>query len=178
MIWLIGPFLLVLVFMLVAWRRAVAHGTRFTHARAQSTRSDAALTQAMADAVTRLRGQDLARRARYEALELFLQQIVEGLPTGVIVVSPQGHVRLVNRWAASWLHLPDPVAGQLLSNIAGTEALQSLAAACVEAQARRDGTATGPGELDVEFPVTAVPLTTSAGEVDGVLCLVHHERVS
>lgn len=178
MIWLIGPFLLVVVFMLIAWRRAAAHGARFTRARAQSSRSDAALTQAMADAVTRLRGQDLARRAHYEALELFLQQIVEGLPSGVIVVSPQGHVRVANRWAASWLHLAEPVTGQLLWSLEGTEGLQSLATACVQTRARRDGTATGPGQADIEFPVTAVPLTTGTGDVDGVLYLVYHERVS
>lgn len=178
LIWLIGPFLLVIVVMLLSWRRAVHNGVRFQHARAQGTRSDAALSQAMAEAVTRLRGQELAQLARYEALEAFLQQIVDSVPAGIIVLSRQGHIRLANRWAIDWLHLPEPIVGRILWNVSGTEALHALASACLDARARQDGPVAAPGESDPPLPVTTVPLTTDSGDVDGVLCLVRHERVS
>jgi len=178
LVWLIGPFLLVIVVMLLSWRRAVHNGARLRQARAQGARSDAALSQAMAEAVTRLRGQELAQRARYEALEAFLQQVVESVPAGIIVLSRQGHIRLANRWASDWLHLQEPIVGRILWNVTGTEALHDLAAACLDTQARRDGTVAAPGGTDPQFPVTTVPLTTASGEVDGVLCLVRHERVS
>jgi PAS domain-containing protein len=178
LVWLIGPFLLLVVVMLLAWRRAAHNGARLRQARAQGARSDAALSEAMAEAVTRVRGQELAQRARYEALEAFLQQVVEGVPAGIIVLSRQGHIRLANRWAADWLRLEEPVVGRILWNVAGTTALHDLAVACLDAGTRRDGTAAAPGATDPQFPVTTVPLTTANGEVDGVLCLVHHERVS
>lgn len=178
LVWLIGPLLLLLVVLLWSWRRGAHHRARLQRARSHGARSEAALTQAMAEAVTRLRGQELAQRARFEALESFIRLVVDGLPAGIIVVSPQGHIRLANQWAADWLHLPEPMAGRILWNIAGTEALHELAVACLANQARRDGMASGPGNGDVSFPVTTVPLTTATGDVEGVLCLVHHERVS
>lgn len=176
--WLIGPFLLVVAFMLLTWWSASRNGARLRAARAQGERSDAALSQAMAEAVTRLRGQELAQRARYEALESFVAQVVEGLPSGVIVVSPQGHIRLVNEWAARWLRLPEPVAGRILWNVEGTAALRDLGAACLAAQARRDGTIAGPNTATAGLPVTTVPLRTAAGDIDGLLYLIHHENVS
>jgi PAS domain-containing protein len=178
LVWLIGPLLLLMVVLWLSWRRASHHGARLQQARAQGARSDAALSQAMAEAVTRLRGQELAQRARYEALETFLQQVVEGLPAGIIVLSRQGHIRLANRWAADWLHLQEPIVGRLLWSVTGTDALHDLATACLNANARRDGTAAAPGASDPPFPVTTIPLTTATGDVDGVLCLVRHERVS
>lgn len=180
MFWLllIGPLVLLLTFLLLSWRRAAHNGARLRLARAHGAQSDAALSQAMAEAVTRLRGQELAQRARYEALETFVGQIIEGLPVGIVVVSPQGHIRLANQWVTQWLHLPEPFAGRILWNLTGTEPLRDLASACLRQQARQDGTAAGPGASGAAFPVTAVPLSTPSGDVDGVLCLVHHERVT
>ena len=177
-IWLIGPLLLVLGFMLLSWWRATTRASSLRQARLQSRRSDAALSEALADAMTRLRGQELAQRARYDALDSFVHQIAEGLPAGIIVLSPQGHIRLANRWAVAWLQLPEPVAGRILWNVEGTETLRALTQASLDAHARRDGTVSAPGDGDRAFPVTTIPLTTPAGDVDGVMCLVHHERVS
>ena len=176
--WLIGPFLLVVGFMLLSWWRASTRASTLLQARLQSQRSDSALSAALADAMTRLRGQELAQRARYDALDSLVHQIAEGLPAGIIVLSPLGHIRLANRWAAGWLHLPEPVIGRILWNVEGTETLRALAQASLDAEARRDGTVASAGDDGRVFPVTAVPLTTTTGEVEGVMCLVHHERVS
>lgn len=177
-LWLIGPFLLVVGFMLLSWWRASSRAVVLREARLQSGRSDAALSAALADAMTRLRGQELAQRARYDALDAFVHQIAEGLPAGVIVLSPLGHVRLANQWATSWLRLSEPVTGRILWNTDGTETLRALAQASLETRARREGSVAGAGDDGRVFPVSAIPLTTTAGEVEGVMCLVHHERVS
>jgi nitrogen fixation/metabolism regulation signal transduction histidine kinase len=177
-IWLIGPLLLVLGFMLLSWWRATTRVAVLRQVRLQSGRSDSALSDALADAMTRLRGQELAQRARYDVLDSFVHQIAEGLPAGIIVLSPQGHIRLTNRWAVDWLHLPEPVTGRILWNVEGTDTLRALAQASLDDHARRDGTVSASGADGRAFPVTAIPLTTAAGDVDGVMCLVHHERVS
>jgi nitrogen fixation/metabolism regulation signal transduction histidine kinase len=178
LVWMLGPLLLLAIVLMLSFRRASREGERLMEIRAHGGRSQAELTQTLAEAVTRLRGQELAQQARYEVLNGFLVQIVEGLPLGLILVSPQGHVRVINQWAARWLQVPEPVEGRILWNVAGTESLQELATACLDARQRQDGTAAGPSDAKAAFPVTAVPLQTPAGEVDGVLYLVHHERVA
>jgi hypothetical protein len=178
LVWVIGPLVLLTIVLLVSFRRASVHGGRYRQARARAGHSETGRNEAMAEALVRLRGQELAHQARYEAVDGFLHQIVEGLPFGLIVVSPQGHVRVMNRWAAGWLQVPEPVEGRILWNVAGAEPLRALGSVCLDTGRRRDGTASGPAGAGETFPVTAVPLQTSAGEVDGILYLVHHERVS
>jgi hypothetical protein len=178
MLWLIGPLVLLAIVLIVSFRRASVHGGRYRQARARAGHSQAGLNEAMAEALVRLRGQELAQRARYEAMDGFVHQIVESLSFGLIVVSPQGHLRLINQWAAGWLQVPEPVEGRILWNVAGAEPLRTLGSACLDARQRQDGTAAGPSDTGASFPVTAVPLQTSAGEVEGILYLVHHERVS
>src|SRR5690606_28778854 len=110
----------------LSWWRAARQGSRLRVARMNGARSDAALSDAMAEAVTRLRGQELAQRARFDALEAFIVQLAEGVPAGLIVVSPEGHIRLLNTWASQWLRVPEPVSGRVLWQLDGTDALRDL----------------------------------------------------
>lgn len=176
--WLIGPLLLLCIVVFLSMRRASARRVTLDAARLRGRASEEGLAAAMSDALTRLRGQELAQQARHAALEEFLRQVVDGMPTGVLVLSPDGHVRLANGCAQRWLGLPDAAEGRVLWTLEGTDPLRQVAQACLEADSRRDALVTGPGEPATVVPVTAVPLRTPAGDVDGVLCVLHVERVA
>jgi hypothetical protein len=177
-VWLIGPFLVVLALMLLSWWRAARQGSRLRVARMNGARSEAALSDAMAEAVTRLRGQELAHRARVDTLEAFITQLAEALPAGLIVVSPEGHIRLLNKWATEWLRVPEPATGRVLWQVEGTDALRDLGHACLTARARRDGIVAGPDADRASYPVATIPLTSATGDIDGLLYLIDHEKVS
>jgi hypothetical protein len=74
--------------------------------------------------------------------------------------------------------LPESAEGQILWTLDGTEPLRAVAQACLEAAARRDASLVGPGARGKAVPVTALPLRAADGDVDGVLYLVHAERVA
>ena len=74
--------------------------------------------------------------------------------------------------------LRESVEGQVLWTLDGTESLRAVAQECLRADARRDASLVGPGAPGAAVPVIAVPLRDSDGDVDGVLYLVHVERVS
>jgi PAS domain-containing protein len=178
LLWLVGPLVLFCFVLAVSTRRAAQRNAVLEAARSRGRHSEAGLASAMSDALTRLRGQELAHQARYEALAGFLDQLVESLPVGLFVLGRDGNLRVANAEALRWLGLPSRVDGQVLWTLDGTEPLRVVAQECLERMARRDATVAGPGAPDAPVPVTAVPLRAEDGDVDGVLCLVHVERVA
>ena len=177
-VWLIGPLLLLVVMLVVTIRRVSAQRERLEDARFRGRTSEAGLASAMSDALTRMRGQELAQQARFEALEGFLLQLVESLPLGLFVLGRDGNLRVANSEALRWLGLPDSAEGQVLWTLEGTEPLREVARACLSAAARRDVSLIGPGVQGPAVPVTALPLRAADADVDGVIYLVHVERVS
>ena len=119
------------------------------------------LASAMTDALTRMRGQELAQQARFEALEGFLHQVVESLPHGLFVLGRDGNLRVANGEALRWLGLRESVEGQVLWTLDGTEPLRAVAQDCLRADARRDASLVGPGAPGAAVPVIAVPLRDS-----------------
>lgn len=177
-LWLAGPLVLLLFLLAFALRRAARRREHLEAARLRGRTSEAGLASAMTDALTRMRGQELARQARLEALDEFLHQVVESLPHGLFVLGRDGNLRVANGEALRWLGLRESVEGQVLWTLDGTEPLRAVAQECLKADARRDASLVGPGAPGVAVPVIAVPLRDSDGDVDGVLYLVHVERVS
>ncbi len=176
--WLVGP-LVVLCFVLAwAMRRAALRREEYEAARLRGRTSETGLASAMSEALTRMRGQELAMQARLEALDGFFRQVVESLPHGVFVLGRDGNLRVANADALRWLGLRTAAEGQVLWTLDGTEALRSVAQECLQADARRDTSVVGPGAPGVAVPVTALPLRSPDGETDGVLYLVHVERVA
>lgn len=175
---LVAPLLLLGVVLVYAIRRSATRRERLEAARFRGRTSEAGLASAMSDALTRMRGQELAQRARFEALESFLQEVVESLPHGLFVLGLDGNLRVANTEALRWLGLPDSAEGQILWTLDGTEPLRAVAQACLEAAARRDASLVGPGARGAAVPVTALPLRAADGDVDGVVYLVHAERVA
>ncbi len=178
LLWLVGP--LVVFCFVLAWsvRRASHRQDVLQAARARGRETEGGLTSAVTEALTRMRGQELAQQARYEALEGFLQQVVESLPLALFVLGRDGNLRVANAEALRWLGLAQSAAGQVLWTLDGTEPLRTVAEECLQTAARRDASLVGPGSSGARVPVTALPLRAADGDVDGVLYLVHVERVA
>lgn len=177
-LWLVGPLVVLCLMLGWAMRRSMARRDALERARFRGRTSEAGLASAMSEAMTRMRGQELAQQARYEALEGFLRQLTESLPHGVFVLGTDGNLRLANAEALRWLGLRTAAEGQVLWTLDGTESLRSVAQECLQAAARRDATLVGPGAPGAAVPVTAMPLRAPGGEPEGVLYLVHVERVA
>jgi PAS domain-containing protein len=177
-LWLVAPLVFLGLALAYARRRASKRRDLLDAARVRGRTSDAGLTTAMTEALTRLRGQELAHQARHEALEGFFQQVVESLPLGMFVLGRDGNLRVANAEALRWLGLQGAAQGQVLWTLDGTEPLRVVAQSCLEEAVRRDASLVGPGAKGAPVPVTALPLRASEGSVDGVLYLVHVERVA
>ena len=177
-LWLLAPLVFLSVLVAYALRRASRRQEYLEAARFRGRTSEAGLASAMTDALTRMRGQELAQQARLEALEGFLHQVVESLPHGLFVLGRDGNLRVANGEALRWLGLHESVEGQVLWTLDGTEPLRAVAQDCLRADARRDAWLVGPGAPGAAVPVIAVPLRDADGDIDGVLYLVHVERVS
>ena len=177
-LWLVGSLVLVCLLFTYGMRRASRRQAYVQAVRFRGHTSEAGLASAMTDALTRMRGQELAQQARLEALNGFLHQVVENLPHGLFVLGRDGNLRVANAEALRWLGLPESVEGQVLWTLDGTEPLRAVAQACLEADARRDASVVGPGAPGFPVAVTALPLRAADGDVDGVLCVVHVERVA
>lgn len=177
-LWLVVPLLVLGAMIVSAIRRASARREQLEAARFRGRTSEAGLASAMSEALTRMRGQELAQQARFEALAGFLQQVVESLPLGLFVLGRDGNLRVANTEARHWLGLPESAEGQILWTLDGTEPLRAVAQACIDAADRRDASLVGPGVRGAAVPVTALPLRAADGDIDGVLYLVHAERVA
>ena len=176
--WLVGPLVLLGVVLVWALRRAALRREELEAARVRGRSSEAGLASAMSEALTRMRGQELAQQARYEALQGFFGQVVECLPHGVFVLGRDGNLRIANAEALRWLGLHTGAEGQVLWTLDGTESLRDVARECLQGTVRRDASLVGPGAPGVAVPVTAVPLCAPGEDPEGVLYLVHVERVS
>jgi PAS domain-containing protein len=176
--WLLVPLVCLGVALAYSMHRAARRRDLAEAARARSRSGEAGLAAAMTEALTRLRGQELALQARHEALEGFFQQVLESLPLGTFVLGRDGNLRAANAEALRWLGLPGAAAGQVLWTLDGTEPLRVVGQACLQEAVRRDVSLVGPGVRGTPVPVTALPLRASEGSIEGVLYLVHVERVA
>ena len=131
-LWLVACLVFSCVMLAYALRRCVRRREHLEAARFRGRTSETGLASAMTDALTRMRGQELAQQARFEALEGFLHQVVESLPHGLFVLGRDGNLRVANSEALRWLGLRESVEGQVLWTLDGTEPLRAVAQECLQ----------------------------------------------
>lgn len=129
----------------------------------------ALLSAALAEAIGRLKQQERAMTERAEASERFSTEIVDGLTSGLIVVTRDGAVQIVNPAARRILHLGEAAATEL-------RAVTPLMAVIDEAM----GSGAAIVRRTVRIPrgggvshlgVTVSPLIDPQGLVHAVICL-------
>ena len=104
-LWLVGPLVLFCFVLVYSMRRAARRQQHLEASRFRGRTGEAGLASAMTDALTRMRGQELAQQARFAALDGFLHQVVESLPHGLFVLGRDGNLRVANAEALRWLGL-------------------------------------------------------------------------
>ncbi len=132
------------------------------------------VTAALEDAVTRLKTQERAMTARAEASERLSDEIMASLSSGLLVVSLDGTVRLVNPAAAGLLDKPEAAGVPHRELLAAATPLVDLIDRCLasgEALPRQtvrvDDAARGP----LWFGVSVSPLRDGQRSLRGAICL-------
>jgi signal transduction histidine kinase len=157
-----------------------------TDARDLSSSSEHAfMAVAMQEAVSRLRDKEQAQQARADESERLSDDIVSGLSAGLIVISADGHARIVNPAARRLLDLPDdpPDRNPLATRDCATllAAVPPVAAAIDEALRSQEaimrrvvdlrGLTLSSGAAHVG--VTISPISRHDGGFNGVICLLN-----
>ncbi len=132
------------------------------------------MADALQEAVTRLKTQEQAMTERAEASERLSDQIMASLSSGLLVVSLDGTVRLLNPAAARLLDLPETPGASHRQLLSAAQPLIDLIDRCLatgETLPRQtvsvDHLARGP----LYFGVSVSPLRDGTGALRGAICL-------
>src|SRR5690349_6854984 len=108
---MLGLILVIVILFIFVTVRAikVASGRG---AKRESGGESVMLSMALQDALTKLKQQERAMAARAEASERLADQIVEGLTSGLVVVSRDGVVQAINPAARRILEIKDSGSGR------------------------------------------------------------------
>ena len=161
----------VLAFAVLRFASAARDSRR--HLRGGSMET-ALLSAALQEAVGKLKAQEQANRARAEASEQLSDQIVSSLTSGLLVVSGEGDVRILNPAARRILALHDAVlpapCGALLSE---WPALAAVVDECLRTGTPivRRSVATGTDTTPLHLGVTVSPLAVGSEPGRGAICL-------
>lgn len=165
---LAGLTLFVLVRLLTASRKL---------REAEENTANMFMTTALQEAVGRMRAHERELAARAEASERLSDQIIDSLPSGLLVTNERGEPRRLNPAGARMLGLPDTSAGPALWDTLGDSgaAMRSLIGECLatgEGSSRRsiviqDGAGAGPRHLGAGVS----PLRDGTGALTGAICL-------
>lgn len=139
------------------------------------------MTAAMQDAVTRMRAQERALEARAEASERLSDQIIDSLPSGLLVTDRTAVPTRINPAAARLLGLDGPDGLASLWQRLGTsgQGVRALVDECLSTGTpvlRRtivieDGRAPGGRAQTRHLGAGVSPLRDSRGDVTGAICL-------
>jgi len=162
----------VLVFAVLRFAAAARDSRR--HLR-ESGMQTALLSQALEDAIGKLKAQERAMAARAEASERLSGQIVASLTAGLIVTDLDGRIRILNPSSRRLLGLGDGPTEGNVRDVLGTD---SPLVAVID-EALRDGRAIVRRSValdDARTPVrhlgvTVSPLLDDQGACGGVICL-------
>ena len=166
------------VLLLVMVRLGVA--TRRASRNLKERGDDSALvTVALGEAVTRIRKQERATRARAAASERLSDQIIASLSSGLLVVAVTGEVRILNPVGRRLLGLSTPAEGLILRDAVGTSVglLADVVDECLAGQrpiVRRTLTLdseTQPGTA-THLGVSVSPMSDEQGHLQGAICLL------
>jgi signal transduction histidine kinase len=153
----------------IAAARATAKAAR------QGGGETAFMAAAMEDALTKMRSQERAMKARAEASERLSSEIIASMTSGLLVVWQDGIVRILNPAGARLLGLPDGnVARNYREVLSGAAPLVDVINEClttgeaiVRRSVRMDHAAAGASYLGI----TVSPVRDEAGNAHGAICL-------
>jgi signal transduction histidine kinase len=132
------------------------------------------LAASLQDAIARLKAQERAMSARAEASERLSGEIVSSLTAGLLVVSTEGRVQILNRAGHRLLGLPDGVQPdsyrELLMSAAPLAAAIDECLLTGRAIVRR-ALEMPPSSRATHFGVTVSPLASEEGAQQGAICL-------
>jgi PAS domain S-box-containing protein len=132
------------------------------------------MASAMEDALSRLRTQERAMKARAEASERLSGEIIASMTSGLLVVDADGRVRTLNPAALKMLGMPTAQwDGPFREVLAGADALAGVVDECLrtgKAIVRRTVPMTGPGRAS-HLGVTVSPIREEGGGTHGAICL-------
>jgi signal transduction histidine kinase len=144
------------------------------------------MASAMQEAVSRMRAHERELSARAEASERLSEQIIDSLPSGLLVTDASGEPRRINPAAARMLGLPESAAGpggvtvpsasdfwqQLGEPGAALRALIDECLATGTGSSRRSLVVDPPGgEARRHLGAGVAPLRATGGDVTGAICL-------
>lgn len=132
------------------------------------------VTAALEEAVTKLRIQEQAMTERAEASERLSDQIMASLSSGLLVVSLDGTVRLLNPAAADLLDLPEAAGASQKDVLASARPLVDLIDRCLTtacALPRQTVRLEHPTRGTLYFGVSVSPLRDGQGSLRGAICL-------
>ena len=132
------------------------------------------MTDALQEAVTRLKTQEQAMTARAEASERLSDEIMASLSSGLLVVALDGTVRLLNPAAARLLDLPESPGVPHRRLLSAAQPLVDLIDRCLatgDTLPRHTVLLEHPVRGTVYFGVSVSPLRDGKGTLRGAICL-------
>ncbi|MDP1568879.1 MAG: ATP-binding protein [Vicinamibacterales bacterium] len=164
----------VLVAILVFAVLRFASAARDTRRHGSGSMETALLSAALQEAVSKLKAQEQANRARAEASERLSEQIVAGLTSGLLLVGVEGDVRILNPAARRILGLQDAALPAPWASLLGPWP----ALAGVVGEGLRSGTpiirravSVGTPARPLHLGVTVSPLAEAGVTGQGAICL-------
>lgn len=165
--------LLVAALAFALLRFAAAARSSRMHLRESRTES-ALLSQALEDAIARLKAQERATAARAEASERLSDEIVASLTSGLLLVDPSGILRIVNPAARRILrHAALEPGVPAREALAGMPALASVIASALESgrPLARQTIAVSAPEGPTHLGVSISPLAAQGAGPVSIVCL-------
>jgi PAS domain S-box-containing protein len=166
----IGMLAAALTFALLRFVAAARDATRQSRGRGET----ALLSAAVEEAVTRLKQQERETAARAEASERLSGEIIASLTAGLIVVSLDGRVRILNPAARRMLRLAEDGPEDDYRRLLREPALSDVIDECLRTRlpvVRRTVRPVEPGHGLSHLGVTVSPLFDPRGELHGAICL-------
>jgi signal transduction histidine kinase len=150
-------------------------GAAARDARRLNSGGDAALlSAALQEAVTKLKAQERATAARAEASERLSGEIIRGLTAGLMVVSLDGNVRILNPAARRMLRVPESAPLDNFRTLLEEPALSGVIEECLASRApiQRRTVRLPEGRPGAShLGVTVSPLFDDHGTLHGAICL-------
>ena len=133
------------------------------------------MAAAMEDALSKLRTQERAMKARAEASERLSSEIIASMTSGLLVVNGAGDVRTLNPAGRRLLGLPDGEwTGGYRQILASAAPLADVVEECLSTGrpiVRRTVQMKGPAGVATHLGVTASPIRDDGGAAHGAICL-------
>jgi two-component system sensor histidine kinase HydH len=169
---IVAALIAVLVFAMLRFASAARHSRDFLSENRSET---AFVTAALQEAVTKLKAQEREMSARAEASERLSGEIVESLTAGLLVVSSEQEIRILNPAGRRMLNLPDGAISQDYRAALGEfRPLADTVQECLSSGrpvVRRTLEIRSGDRMVTHFGVSVSRLSDEHGRLHGVICL-------